>query len=386
MKKPKIRMGMVGGSPGSFIANVHYMGAVLDGQIELVCGAFSSDPEKSELAGKQYFLPSERVYSSYKEMFIKERSLKPEERMDFVCIATPNHVHFDPARLALENGFHVVLDKPMTLNVEEAEKLVTLVEETGLILAVTHAYTGYPMVKEARKLISMGELGRIRKIVVEYPQGWLSTPLEKTDNIQAGWRADPAKAGKAGCMGDVGTHALNLAEYISGEKVSHLCADLSIFVENRQLDDDGNVLLRFESGAKGVLHASQVSAGEENNLNIRIYGEKGGIEWHQTSPNSLIIEWLDKAVEIRRAGAGYLSEVAAYNTRLPAGHPEGLIEAFGNIYRNVATSIQCRKTGIEIPPFADDYPTVYDGLRGMKFIDTLIQSNQSDKKWTRMIE
>lgn len=384
MKARKIRMGMIGGSPGSFIARVHYNAAVLDGQIELVCGAFSSVPEKSRITGENYYLPADRVYPSYSEMIKQEKNLDPSKRMDFVCITTPNHVHFDPARLALENGFHVVIDKPLTITTGEAEKLVKLVEDNALILAVTHAYTGYPMVKEARKLISEGALGKIRKIIVEYPQGWLSTPLEKGDNLQAKWRADPKKSGKAGCMGDVGTHALNLAEYISGEKVSHICADLTIFVKDRKLDDDGNVLLRFENGAKGILHASQISAGEENNLNIRIWGEKGGIEWHQVEPNSLLVKWLDKPTEIRRPGNSYVSDIAAYNTRLPFGHPEGLIEAFGNIYRNVATSIQYRMEGKEVPAFAQDFPDVYDGLRGMKFIDSVVKSSESDIKWTKL--
>lgn len=384
MKQRKIRMGMIGGGPGSFIGVVHFNGAVLDGQIELVCGAFSSDPEKSGIAGEQYYLPPKRVYDTYQEMFEKEKTLGPDEKMDMVCIVTPNHLHYDPAKLALENGFHVVIDKPLTITVDEAEELVKLVEKTGLIFAVTHAYTGYPLVKEARKFIKDGELGEIRKIVVEYPQGWLSTALEETDNVQAKWRSDPSKSGKAGAMGDIGTHALNLAEYISGLKVSHVCADLSTFVKGRKLDDDGNMLLRFNGGAKGVLHASQISAGEENDLNIRIYGEKGGIEWHQTEPNSLIIKWLDKPVEIRKAGNSYLSDVANYNTRLPFGHPEGLIEAFGNVYRNVATSIQCRLTGQEIPEFAKDYPSVYEGLRGMQFIDKVVESGNSDIKWTEL--
>jgi predicted dehydrogenase len=277
----------------------------------------------------------------------------------------------------------VVIDKPLTFNVEEAEKLAELVEKTGLVFAVTHAYTAYPMIKEARKLIADGHLGKIRKIVVEYPQGWLSTPLEKGDSLQASWRTDPTRSGKAGCMGDIGTHAFNLAEYVSGEKVSYLCADLTTFVEGRKLDDDGNVLLRFENGSKGVLHASQISAGEENNLNIRVYGEKGGIEWHQVEPNILKVKWLDKPTEIRKPGNSYVSGVAAYHSRLPFGHPEGLIEAFANIYRNVATSIQCRLLGEDIPEFAIDYPGVQDGLRGMKFIDALIESNSSEVKWTK---
>ncbi|KPK84021.1 MAG: oxidoreductase [Bacteroides sp. SM23_62_1] len=383
--KRKINMGMVGGGPGSFIGIVHFNGAVLDGQIDLVCGAFSSDPKKSRITGEQYYLSPERAYSSYQEMIEKEKKLPEGVQMDFLCIATPNHVHYEPAKLALENGFHVVSDKPLTYNTEEAENLVKLVEKTGLIFAVTHAYTGYPMVKEARKLVWEGGLGKIRKIVVEYPQGWLTTLLEKTDSVQASWRTDPARSGKAGCMGDIGTHALNLAEYISGLKVTELCADLSIFVPGRKLDDDGNVLVRYDNGAKGILFASQIAAGEENDLNIRIYGEKGGIRWYQMEPNTLYINWLDKPIEIRRAGNDYMSSIAKYNTRLPFGHPEGLIEAFANIYRNVATCIQHRLEGTKPPPEALDFPTVYDGLRGMKFIDALIESNKSNHKWTRFV-
>ncbi len=384
MKPRKIKMGMVGGGPGSFIGIVHFNGAILDGQIELVCGAFSSDPEKSKETGENYFLKPDRVYGSYKEMFEKEKQLPEGERMDFVCIATPNHVHFEPSKMALKNGFHVVSDKPMTFNTEEAEELVKLVEETGLFFALTHAYTGYPMVKEARHIIESKELGTIRKIVVEYPQGWLSLPVELGDSVQASWRTDPKRSGKAGCMGDIGTHALNLAEYISGLRVSEICADLSIFVEGRKLDDDGNVLLKFDNGAKGVLHASQISAGEENDINIRIYGEKGHIKWRQQEPNTLKVTKIDMPEELRRAGNPYLSDIAKFNTRLPSGHPEGLIEAFANIYRNVATSIQHRLKGDEIPEFAKDYPTVYDGLRGMQFIDKLIESNESELKWTKM--
>ena len=376
-------MGMVGGGPGSFIGIVHFNGAVLDGQIDLVCGAFSSDPDKSKITGAEYYLDPDRAYGSYQEMIEKEKELPEGERMDFLCIATPNHVHYDPARLALENGFHVVSDKPLTYSTEEAEKLVKLVEDTGLIFAVTHAYTGYPMVKEARKLIRDGGLGNIRKIVVEYPQGWLTEFLEGGDSIQAGWRTDPSRSGKAGCMGDIGTHALNLAEYISGLKVVELCADLTTFVPGRKLDDDGNVLVHYDNGARGVLYASQISAGEENDVNIRIYGEKGCIKWHQMEPNTLEIHWLDKPIEIRRAGNSYLSAIADYNCRLPFGHPEGLIEAFANIYRNVATCIQHRLAGTAPPEEALDFPTVYDGLRGMQFIDVLIESNKSDKKWTQ---
>ncbi|MCK4921938.1 MAG: Gfo/Idh/MocA family oxidoreductase [Bacteroidales bacterium] len=383
MRSRKIRMGMVGGGPGSFIGRVHFNAAMLDGQIELVCGAFSSDPDKSREAGEGYYLNPERIYGSFQDMFEKEKLLPDGERMDFVCIATPNHVHFEPSKMALENGFHVVSDKPLTYTVEEAEILVKLVEKTGLFFAVTHAYSGYPMVKEARNIIQNNELGSIRKIIVEYPQGWLSLPLEQGDSKQASWRTDPKRSGKAGCMGDIGTHALNLAEYISGLRATEICADLSIFVENRKLDDDGNVLLRFDNGAKGILHASQISVGEENNLNIRIYGEKGSVKWIQQEPNTLIVNRLDKPIELRRSGNSYLSEIASYNTRLPFGHPEGLIEAFANIYRNLATSIQYKLMAKDIPEFAMDYPTVYDGLRGMKFIDKLIESNKSDYKWTK---
>lgn len=384
MAKRKINMGMVGGGPGSFIGLIHFNAAILDGQINFVCGAFSSDPEKSKVTGESYFLPPERVYGSYQEMIEKEKKLPEGERMDFLCITTPNHVHFGPAKMALENGFHVVSDKPLTYTSDEARVLVKLVEETGLIFAVTHAYTGYPLVKEAREMIRNGELGKIRKVVSEYPQGWLSDPIERENHTQASWRTDPSRSGKSGCMGDIGTHALNLAEYVTGLKVSQICADLSTMVEGRLLDDDGNVLLRFENGARGVLYASQISTGEENGLRIRVYGEKGGIEWVQAEPNRMEVKWPDRPMELKKPGNGYLSPLAQYNTRMPAGHPEGLIEAFGNIYRNVATCIQCRLEGIEPPEEALDFPDVYDGLRGMEFIDKLVESSEGDAKWVGM--
>lgn len=383
MATRKIKMGMVGGGPGSFIGIIHYNGAVLDGQIELVCGAFSSDPEKSKETGKSYYLPDERIYGSYQEMIENEEQLPEGERMDFLCIATPNHVHFGPAKMALEHGFHVVSDKPLTFTTAESEELVDLVEKTGLIFAVTHAYTGYPLVKEAREMIRNGELGKIRKVVSEYPQGWLSEPIEREEQTQASWRTDPSRSGKSGCMGDIGTHALNLAEYVTGLKVSELCADLSTLVEGRPLDDDGNVLVRYNNGARGIIYASQISAGEENGLRIRVYGEKGGIEWVQAEPNRMEVKWTDRPMEIKKPGNGYLSPVAQYNTRMPAGHPEGLIEAFGNIYRNVATCIQCRIEGTPPPAEALDFPNVSDGLRGMQFIDKLIESNASDQKWVK---
>lgn len=384
MAARKINMGMVGGGPGSFIGIIHFNGAVLDGQIQIVCGAFSSDPEKSLATGKSYYLPEERIYGSYQEMIEKERKLPEGERMDFLCIATPNHVHFGPARMALEHGFHVVSDKPLTYTTEEARELVAMVKKTGLIFAVTHAYTGYPLVKEAREMIRTGELGKIRKVVSEYPQGWLSDPIERENQTQASWRTDPRRSGKSGCMGDIGTHALNLAEYVTGLKVKELCADLSTMVKGRLLDDDGNVLVRYDNGARGIIYASQVSAGEENGLRIRVYGEKGGIEWVQAEPNRMEVKWPDRPMEVKKPGNGYLSALAQYNTRMPAGHPEGLIEAFANIYRNVATCIQCRIEGTEPPEEALDFPDVFDGLRGMQFIDKLIESSGSDRKWVEL--
>ncbi len=381
MTKRKVRMGMVGGGPGSFIGEVHIKSAQLDGQIELVCGAFSSVPDKSRLQGEAYYLDPSRVYASYQEMISREKDLPENKRMDFIVITTPNHVHFEPARLALENGFHVVSDKPLTDDTEDARKLVRLVERTGLVFAVTHAYTGYPMIKEAREMVRSGKLGKIRKVISEYPQGWLTEPMDNTDNVQAAWRLDPARSGKSNCMGDIGTHALNLAEYVTGLKVTQVCADVSILVERRKLDDDGNVLVRFDNGARGIIYASQISAGEENGLKIRIYGEKGGLEWIQTEPNTLIVKWLDKPTEVIRPGNTWCSDIAKYNTRLPFGHPEGLFEAFANLYRNVATCIQHRLDGKEPPAEALDFPTVYDGLRGMLFIDTVLESSKSDHKW-----
>ena len=318
----KMRMGMVGGGQGAFIGAVHRMAAALDGEIELVCGAFSSDPDRSKASGKDLFLPEERAYGSYQEMIETEKTLPLGERMDFVSIVTPNHVHVPPAKMALRNGFPVICDKPLSFSLEQARELRSVVEETGLLFGLTHNYTGYPMVKQARHMVQSGKLGKIRKIVVEYPQGWLSTLLEATGMKQATWRTDPSKSGAAGSMGDIGSHAENLAEYISGLQISELCADLTIFVEGRKLDDDGNVLLRFDNGAKGILHCSQISVGEENNLNIRIYGETGGLEWHQQEPNTLIYK-TNEGRSILRTGVGDLSDMAQAHSRVPAGHPEG---------------------------------------------------------------
>jgi predicted dehydrogenase len=381
----KLRMGMIGGGKNAFIGAVHRIAANMDGLIELSCGALSSDPANSVESGKALFLPENRVYKTYADMIREEKKLPAGQRMDFVSIVTPNHVHFDPAMMALDNGFHVMLDKPMTFTLDEAKKLAQKVKETGLVLGLTHTYSGYPMVKQAKQMFKEGTFGKIRKIYVEYPQGWLSTLFEKDGNKQASWRTDPKRSGKSGCMGDIGTHAAHLAEYISGLKITKLCADLNIMVPGRALDDDGNVLLRFDNGANGVLMASQVAAGEENALKIRIYGEKGGIEWAQMEPNTLIVKWLDKPTQLFRPGVGYatpLSSFASHNTRTPGGHPEGYLEAFGNIYRNFALTISAKIEGRQPSPEMLDFPTVEEGVRGMAFIDNVVASSASVEKWT----
>jgi predicted dehydrogenase len=379
----KIKMGMVGGGRGAFIGQVHRIAAALDGQIELVCGAFSSSPEKSRLSGKDLFLPDDRVYGSFEEMITKEKKRPEGERMDFISIVTPNHMHFAPAKMALENGFHVVCDKPLCFNLEEAYALREIYSKTDLVFALTHNYTAYPMVKEARHIIQSGQLGKIRKLVTAYPQGWLSTFLEESEQKQASWRTDPRKSGIAGAMGDIGTHAENLAEYISGLQIEELCADISTFVEGRRLDDDGNVLIRYNNGARGILYASQISAGE-NALSVKVYGEKGGLEWHQMHPNTLELKWLDKPKELIRTGVGQLSESTQAHTRLPAGHPEGYLEAFANIYRNFAKCIQAKLEGVEADPVYKDFPGIEDGIRGMEFIYKVIESGKSDTKWIKM--
>lgn len=379
----KLRMGMVGGGRGAFIGAVHRMAAAIDGQIDLVCGAFSSNPEKSKLSGQDLYLDPNRVYGSFQEMIETEKTLPEDIRMDFVSIVTPNHMHFAPAKMALENGFHVVCDKPITFALDEALELERIVQETGLLFALTHNYTGYPMVKQARAMIAHDEIGKIRRVVVEYPQGWLSTKLEEEDQKQASWRTDPKRSGAAGAMGDIGTHAENLAEYITGLKIKELCADLHTHVEGRLLDDDGSVLLRFENGARGLLYASQISAGEENNLRIRVYGEYGGLEWSQQDPNDLIVRWLEKPMQILRTGTGGLYPEAEAHTRIPAGHPEGYLEAFANIYRNFAKCLQANLDGVDPDPIYSDFPSVKDGVRGMKFIEKVVDSGKSSEKWVK---
>lgn len=373
---------MVGGGKGAFIGAIHRIAANMDGMIELVCGALSTSPEKANESGKMLFLPENRTYHSYEEMIKKESLLPADQRMDFLTIVTPNHAHFGPAMMALDHGFHVVIDKPISFTLDEAKQLKKKVEETGLLLLLTHTYAGYPMVKQARNMVKNGALGKIRKILVEYPQGWLSRLSEKDGNAQAAWRTDPTRSGKSGCMGDIGTHAAHLAEYISGLKITKLCADLHIVVEGRKLDDDGNVLLGFDNGANGVLVASQIAAGEENALRIRIYGEKGGLEWAQQEPNTLIVKWLDEPIQILRTGSHRLTDEANFNSRTPAGHPEGYLEAFGNLYRNFALCLSAKIEGIEAPAEALDYPSVNEGIRGMAFIDNVVKSGLSNEKWT----
>ena len=375
---------MIGGGPDAFIGAVHRIAANIDGEIELVCGAFSSDPEKSKQQGEILYLPQQRIYGSYKEMIRREAELSYTDRMDFVSIVTPNHLHFDPSKIALENGFHVVLDKPMTFDLAEAKQLKEIAANSGKYFCLTHTYTGYPMVKEARQQVLSGKFGKIRKVYVEYPQGWLSSFLEASNQKQAAWRTDPARSGAAGSMGDIGTHAFNLAEYVSGLQVTKLCADINIVVEGRRLDDDGAAFLKFNNGATGVLFATQIAAGEENNIKIRVYGEKGGLQWQQEDANTLLVKWLDKPAEIWRAGTGYVSSFAKHNSRTPAGHPEGYLEAFANHYRNFALCVKAQIDNAQPKPEWLDFPGIEDGVRGMAFIETVIASGKSKEKWIKL--
>ena len=382
MMNRKLRMGMVGGGSDAFIGAIHRLAAFMDGQIELVCGCFSINPEISVSSGKSYYLPENRVYKSYQEMFENEVKLPEGDRMDFVTIVTPNFAHFGPAMMALENGFNVVIDKPITFTLDEALQLQAKLQETGLLLALTHTYSGYPAVKQAKQMVAEGLFGKFRKVFVEYPQGWLSAKVEDAGNAQASWRTDPKRSGKAGAMGDIGTHAHHLAEYITGLKTTELCAELNVFVPGRMLDDDGAVLLRFDSGAKGVLMATQIAAGEENALKIRVYGEKGGLEWAQHEPNTLIVKWVNKPTEIYRTGTGFMGSAAAANTRTPGGHPEGYLEAFANIYRNFSLTLRAKMNGEQPKPEWLDFPGVEDGIRGMQFIDTVVEAGYNDDiKW-----
>ncbi len=383
----RLRMGMVGGGPGAFIGDVHRRAACLDGTVELVAGAFSTSPTRSKRKGRELGLSRSRSYASYDEMLAGELGRDPRERIDFVSIVTPNDMHFSVAKAFLEAGFHVVCDKPMTFTVGEARRLKQVVRKARRVFALTHNYTGYPMVKLARDLVRQGEIGRLRKVVVEYPQGWLATRLEATGMKQAQWRTDPTRSGAAGCMGDIGIHAGNLAEYITGLRIVELCADLTTFVAGRQLDDDGNVLIRMQKGVRGVLHASQVAVGEDNALSIRLYGEQKGLAWRQEDPNVLEVKSQHGPVERWARGQAYVAEVspaAARASALPAGHPEAFLDAFANVYRNATDTIRARLSRTRPDPLALDFPTVDDGLRGMLFIETLVRSGKSSRKWTRV--
>jgi predicted dehydrogenase len=373
---------MIGGGRGAFIGAVHRIAAAMDGQAELVAGAFSSDPERSKASGGDLFLDPSRVYGSYREMAKAESAMPADRRLDFVVIVTPNHQHFEPARLFMEAGFNVVCDKPVTFDLAQARKLRAIVRKSGKVFVLTHNYTGNAMVKQARELVRNGTVGGIRKVVVEYPQGWLADAIERTGQKQASWRTDPKRSGAAGCMGDIGTHAENLARYITGLEIDQLCADLSTFVKGRKLDDDGNVLIRYKGGAKGVLHASQICVGDENDLNIRVYGTKASLEWRQEHPNELVVKYADKPREVWRRGNGYDGDEAKRFTRIPAGHPEGYLEAFGNIYREAFRAVAAEVEGRPMPRNLD-FPTIDDGVEGMAFIEAVVRSSRLGARWVR---
>ena len=378
----KLRYGMIGGGRGAFIGAVHRIAAHMDGKARLVAGAFSSDPERSKASAADLFVKPDRAYGSYQEMIKAEAKLPPGQRLDFIVIVTPNHQHFPPAKLCLEAGFNVILDKPATFNLAEAKQLRAIVKKSKKVFVLTHNYTGNVMVKQARELVRNGTVGDIRKIVVEYPQGWLSTFLESTNQKQAAWRTDPKRSGAAGCIGDIGTHAENLARYITGLEIDSLCADLTTFVKGRKLDDDGNILVRYKGGAKGVLHSSQISIGDENMLNIRVYGTKAGLEWRQEFPNELVVKYGDKPREIWRRGNGYICDQGKKFTRIPAGHPEGYLEAFANIYLEAFRAIEAELAGKPLPKDLD-YPTADDGVYGMAFIETVVKSSKLGAKWLK---
>jgi predicted dehydrogenase len=381
--KRKLKAGMVGGGRDAFIGGVHRMAMRLDGKIELVAGAFSSNPEKSKLSGEDLWLDPRRVYPDYQTMIERELRLPVGERIDFVSVVTPNRTHVPVSKAFLEAGFNVVCDKPLSFNLEEALDLEKVVQRTGKIFALTHNYTGYPMVKEAREFVRKGDLGNLLKVVVEYPQGWLINLIEEAGNKGAAWRTDPEQAGASSCVGDIGTHAENLTRFITGLEIDELCAEFTTFVKGRRLEDDANMLIRFKGGARGVLYASQISVGEENDINIRVYGTKASLEWHQENPNDLIVKYPDSPRRVYRRGNAYLSDVAKRFTRIPSGHPEAFIEAFANIYLEAARAIDAEINGQPIP--ADcDFPTVHDGVEGMLFIATAVRSARAGAVWTSM--
>lgn len=380
MKEEKIKYGMVGGGPGAFIGEIHRKAAALDGEIELVAGAFSSDPEKSILQGNKLLLDTGRVYKSYQEMAENESKLPKDKKIDFVSIVTPNNSHFQIIKSFIDAGINILCDKPLAITIEEAEEINKLVKKNNIIFGLTYNYTGYPMVKQAREIIKLGKIGKIRKLVIEYPQGWLSTYLEGKNMKQAVWRTDPKKAGISGCIGDIGSHSENLIHYIARLQIEEIFSDLTIFVPKRKLEDDGNVLIHFKEGARGILYASQISAGEENNHKIRVYGEKGSIEWQHDDQNSLHLKMLGEPELIYKRGNDYLEEIVKHNTRLPSGHPEAFIEAFSNIYLNFARTIKAIKNNKEPNDFDLDFPKISDGVRGVYFINQVVESSNK-REW-----
>ncbi|MBN1640213.1 MAG: Gfo/Idh/MocA family oxidoreductase [Anaerolineae bacterium] len=377
----KLKMGMVGGGRDAFIGAVHRRAAMLDGGVELVAGAFSSTPEKSKLSAQDLYVPQARAYGTWQDMLAGESALPEGERIDFVSIVTPNHMHYPVAKAFAAAGFNVVLDKPMVHTSEQANDLIATVRERGVIFAVTYNYTGYPLVKQMRHMVQQGMLGEIRKVIVEYPQGWLSTKEEDAGQKQAEWRTDPKRSGIAGAVGDIGSHAENLVSTTTGLEIAELCADLTTFVPGRLLDDDANVLLRFTNGARGILTVSQVCVGQENNLTIRIWGTEGALEWHQEHPNYLTYWRKDEPIQVMSRGNGYLCEAADRASRLPTGHPEAFIEAFGNVYLNATDTMRAKLLGREPTALERDFPTVYDGARGVYFIERVVESAHSDRKW-----
>ncbi len=379
----KLRMGMVGGGRGAFIGDVHRRAARLEGDVELVAGCFSSTPEKSRASGRDLHVPEDRVYGTWEEMVEGELALPEGERIDFVSVVTPNHLHYPISKAFVEAGFNVVCDKPLVHTVEEALDLVQAVQENDVRFAVTYNYTGYPMVKQARHLVQSGELGELRKVIVEYPQGWLAERIETDEGEkQAVWRTDPERSGISGCIGDIGSHAENLVSYVTGLEMEAICADLTTFVSGRELDDDGNILLRFKEGARGILTASQVCPGQENALSIRVWGTEAGLAWYQEDPNYLYVQSNEGPEKVYKRGNEYLCEAAAAATRLPAGHPEAFIEAFANIYKNYTDTLRCRLLDIEPSEVMLDFPTVEDGAQGVSFIHKTVESDTSETKWT----
>lgn len=381
----KLRMGMVGGGRGAFIGSVHRMAAALDGKVQLVAGAFSSDPEKSRLSGEDFMLAPSRVYSSYQEMAEKESALPEDERIDFVSIVARNDLHYDVSKTFLEAGFNVICEKPLAFSHEQGVQLANVVEASGKVFALTHNYTGYPMVKEAKAMVADGKLGRILKIVAEYPQGYAISALnDEEDGAISNWRMDPSVSGVSNCMGDIGSHAENLARYITGLEIDELAAELTTFIPGRPLDDDGNLLIRYKGGAKGVLYASQISTGDENNLNIRVYGTEASLEWHQEHPNELVVKFAEQPRQIHRRGNVYNGEVCGKYTRLPFGHPEAFIEAFANVYLGAAEAIADEVSGTYSGPDGYDFPTAADGVEGMAFIEAAVNSSKNNAAWTKL--